>query len=156
MGFFSIKQNLILSLAIFFSLFTKSLASQISVYQVLKDYDFPSGILPKGVANYDLDVSTGEFAAYFNGSCSFSLEGSYQLYYEPAIRGHISKGRLQSLKGVSVKLFWFWVNIVEVRRAGNDLEFSVGFAGAGFPVDNFEESPQCGCGLNCNFGVSSF
>jgi hypothetical protein len=43
-----------------------------------------------------------------------------------------------------------WVDIVEVLRNGDDLEFSVGIAGAGFPIDNFEECPQCGCGLNCS------
>ncbi|PON35995.1 hypothetical protein PanWU01x14_332010 [Parasponia andersonii] len=121
-----------------------------SVYEVIKSFGFPTGILPKGVVGYDLDHSNGRFEAYFDGSCSFSLEGSYQLNYKSAIRGYISEGKLSRLEGVSVKLFWFWIDIVEVSRVGDDLEFSVGIAGAGFPVDNFEESPQCGCGLNCN------
>ena len=121
-----------------------------SVYEVLGGYELPGGLLPKGVIDYDLDLSTGKFTAYMNKSCSFSLEGSYQLSYKPVIRGYISKGKLESLAGVSVKLFWFWVDIVEVKRSGDDLDFSVGIAGAGFPIENFEESPQCGCGLNCN------
>ncbi|KAL5783870.1 hypothetical protein ACOSP7_008899 [Xanthoceras sorbifolium] len=125
-------------------------ASEPTAYEVLSSYNFPIGILPKGVLDYQLDSSTGKFAAFLNGSCSFSLEGSYQLRYKPAIRGHISKGKLQSLEGVSVKLFFIWVDIVEVSRSGDNLEFSVGIAGAGFPIDNFEECPQCGCGLNCN------
>ena len=66
------------------------------------------------------------------------------------IKGYISKGKLASLEGVSVKIFFMWVDIVEVLRTGDDLEFSVGIAAAGFPIDNFEECPQCGCGLNCN------
>lgn len=49
-----------------------------------------------------------------------------------------------------MKLLFFWVDIIEVSRHGDSLDFSVGIAGAGFPIDNFEESPQCGCGLNCN------
>lgn len=49
-----------------------------------------------------------------------------------------------------MKLFFLWVDIVEVSRSGDTLDFSVGIAGAGFPIDNFEVSPQCGCGLNCN------
>lgn len=122
-----------------------------SAYEVLKDYDFPVGILPKGVLDYDLDPSTGKFSAYLNGSCSFSLEGSYQLNYKSTINGYLSKGKLQTLEGVSVKLFFFWVGIVEVQRSGDALEFSVGIAGADFSIDNFEESPQCGCGLNCSY-----
>ncbi|XVF31399.1 hypothetical protein REPUB_Repub16aG0142700 [Reevesia pubescens] len=138
----------------FFLLIVQSFASETnkkpSVYEVLKDFNFPIGLLPKGVLDYDLDSSSGKFLAFLNGSCSFSLEGSYQLKYKNTIKGYISKGKLSSLEGVSVKLLFMWVNIVEVSRRGDDLEFSVGIAGAGFPIDNFEECPQCGCGVNCN------
>ncbi|XP_057963339.1 uncharacterized protein LOC131154531 [Malania oleifera] len=126
-----------------------------TAYEVLQGYDFPIGILPLGVTGYDLDASTGKFSAYMDGSCSFSLEGSYQLKYKSTIKGHISTGKLSGLEGVSVKLFWFWVDIVEVYRSGDSLEFSVGIASAGFPIDNFVECPQCGCGLNCNTGQVS-
>ncbi|OVA12701.1 Protein of unknown function DUF538 [Macleaya cordata] len=122
---------------------------QPSAYEVLEDYDFPVGLLPKGVIGYDLDKNSGKFAAYLNGSCSFSLEGSYQLKYKSTIRGIISKDKLSNLEGVSVKILLFWVNIIEVIRRGDELEFSVGIASANFPIDNFEERPQCGCGLNC-------
>ncbi|KAH0470167.1 hypothetical protein IEQ34_001725 [Dendrobium chrysotoxum] len=43
-----------------------------------------------------------------------------------------------------------WININEVIRTENDLEFSVGIASADFPIDNFYVCPQCGCGLNCD------
>lgn len=99
---------------------------------------------------YDLEEKTGKFRAYLNGSCSFSLEGSYQLKYKPTISGIISKNRLANLSGVSVKVVLWWLNIVEVRRVGDELEFSVGIASANFPIDNFFECPQCGCGLDCN------
>ncbi|EEF26923.1 uncharacterized protein LOC8270067 [Ricinus communis] len=127
----------------------KSVNEEPTAYEILSDYNFPKGLLPKGVIGYDLDTTSGKFSAFLNGTCSFSLEGSYQLRYKSTIRGHISKGKLSSLQGVSVKLLFMWVDIVEVSRSGDDLEFSVGIAGAGFPIDNFEESPQCGCGLDC-------
>ncbi|KAF7137407.1 hypothetical protein RHSIM_Rhsim07G0191500 [Rhododendron simsii] len=123
-----------------------------TAYDLLADYGFPIGILPKGVTAYSLDEPTGKFSASFNGTCSFSLEGSYQLSYRSTINGYLTKGRLANLEGVKVKLFWIWVDIVDVRRSGDDLEFSVGIASAGFPVDNFEECPQCGCGLRCGGG----
>lgn len=126
-----------------------------SAYEVLKDYNFPIGILPKGVLGYDLDPSDGKFSAYLNGTCGFSLQGSYQLKYKSIIKGNISKGRLTSLEGVSVKLFFMWVDVVEVLRSDDHLQFSVGIAGANFPIDNFVESPQCGCGLNCGDGQAS-
>lgn len=121
-----------------------------SAYEILQEYNFPVGLLPKGVLRYDLDKTTGKFSAYLNGSCGFSLEGSYQIKYKPTISGYISKGKLKQLGGVSVKVLFVWLNIVEISRSGDDLEFSVGIASADFPIDNFEECPQCGCGLDCN------
>ncbi|XP_054777501.1 uncharacterized protein LOC129285710 [Prosopis cineraria] len=121
-----------------------------SAYEVLGDYHFPEGILPKGVVGYELDRSTGKFRAYLNGSCSFSLEGSYQLSYKSTISGYISKDRLANLSGVSVKVLLFWLNIVEVSRSGDELGFSVGITSASFPLDNFFVCPQCGCGLDCD------
>jgi hypothetical protein len=78
-----------------------------TAYDILGDYNLPKGLLPKGVVGYSLDTTTGKFSAFWNGTCSFSLEGSYQLRYKSTINGYISKGRLSRLEGVSVKLFFF-------------------------------------------------
>lgn len=120
-----------------------------SAYDIIQDFDLPMGLLPKGVTGYELDRSNGQFQAYLNGSCSFALEGSYQLKYKSTITGSISKNKLSGLTGVSVKVLFLWLNIVEVTRSGDNLEFSVGIASAAFPIDNFYECPQCGCGLDC-------
>ncbi|KAK4406994.1 hypothetical protein Sango_0280400 [Sesamum angolense] len=130
-------------------LFLSAAGADSTAYEVLQSFDFPVGILPKGVTHYDLDASSGRFNAYLNGSCSFSLEGSYQLRYKSKISGYIHKDKLTDLSGVSVKVFFLWLNIVEVRRNGEKLEFSVGIASAEFGINNFYVSPQCGCGLNC-------
>ncbi|KAF6173565.1 hypothetical protein GIB67_022924 [Kingdonia uniflora] len=153
---FSVKTNNLTALLLFLTLCLTLLTpltaidQQPSVYEVLESYDFPLGLLPKGVTGYELDPTTGRFSAYLNGSCSFSLEDSYQLRYKSTIKGSISNGKLKDLSGVSVKILLFWVDIVEVDRSGDELTFSVGIAWANFGVENFEEQPQCGCGLNCN------
>ncbi|GMH13139.1 hypothetical protein Nepgr_014980 [Nepenthes gracilis] len=116
---------------------SSSLTDKPSAYEVLQEYNFPVGLLPKGVTGYQLESSTGKFSAYLNGSCGFSLEGSYQLDYKSTIKGYISNGKLSSLEGVKVKLLFLWVNIVEVYLSDDNLEFSVGMASAGFPIDNF-------------------
>ncbi|XP_059648471.1 uncharacterized protein LOC132294579 [Cornus florida] len=150
------SQTTITCLILLSSLVAKSFSEKPTAYEVIEDYDFPMGILPKGVTGYDLDESTGKFSAYLNGTCNFSIEGSsYQLSYKSTIKGHISQGKLSNLQGVKVKLFFFWVDIVEVDRRGDDLEFSVGITSAGFSIDNFEECPQCGCGFNCGSGQVS-
>ncbi|XP_039154882.1 uncharacterized protein At5g01610-like [Eucalyptus grandis] len=120
-----------------------------SAYEALEGYNFPAGILPQGVTGYELDPSTGRFRADLGGACSFSLQGSYQLRYKSTIGGYISPNRLASLTGVSVKVLFLWLNIIEVERVGDELYFSVGIASASFGIDNFFESPQCGCGFDC-------
>ncbi|CAN4091404.1 unnamed protein product [Withania somnifera] len=111
--------------------------ASLTAYDLLASYDFPVGILPKGVTGYDLDKSTGKFSVHLNR-------------YKTTFGGYIAKDRLTSLYGVSVKILFFWLNIDEVVKHGDDLEFSVGIASASFPLDNFLICPQCGCGLNCN------
>ncbi|KAK7277765.1 hypothetical protein RJT34_22782 [Clitoria ternatea] len=126
-----------------------SKAEKLSAYDVLQEYGFPVGLLPKGALGYALNRETGEFAVYFDGTCSFEIE-SYTLKYKSTITGVISNGRLSNLKGVSVKILILWLDIVEVTLKDNHLYFSVGIASADFEVENFIESPQCGCGFNCN------
>ncbi|KAJ1402371.1 hypothetical protein SESBI_28063 [Sesbania bispinosa] len=120
-----------------------------SAYDVLMEYGFPVGLLPKGALGYALNRETGAFAVYFDGTCTFTIEG-YTLSYKSTITGVITNGRLYKLKGVSVKVVLLWLNIVEVTLRGNNLEFSVGIASANFGAENFVESPQCGCGFDCN------
>ncbi|MED6121403.1 hypothetical protein PIB30_029779 [Stylosanthes scabra] len=122
---------------------------KLTAYDVLQQYGFPVGLLPKGIIGYALNKQTGEFAAYLDATCSFSIEG-YDLKYKSTITGVITQGRLYNLKGVSVKILILWLNIVEVRVDGDELQFSVGIASANFGVQNFYESPQCGCGFDCN------
>ncbi|KAJ8552947.1 hypothetical protein K7X08_020340 [Anisodus acutangulus] len=57
--------------------------------------------------------------------------------------------RLRKLSGVSVKVVLLWLNIVEVRRRGDNLQFSVGITSANFPIRSFEECPRCECGQKC-------
>ncbi|KAG0476883.1 hypothetical protein HPP92_013246 [Vanilla planifolia] len=121
----------------------------LTAYDVLQAYNFPIGLLPKGSLGYDLDPRTGKFSAYFNGTCEFALE-SYQISYKSTITGRISTNHLTELRGVSVKVLLFWINIIEVVRDGDEINFSVGIASASFDIGNFYICPQCGCGLNCN------
>uniref|UniRef100_A0A2P2N2Z1 Uncharacterized protein MANES_01G220800 n=1 Tax=Rhizophora mucronata TaxID=61149 RepID=A0A2P2N2Z1_RHIMU len=122
---------------------------KLTAYEVLEAYDFPVGLIPKGVTGYELNRETGEFSAYLDQTCKFPIE-SYELEYKPTVTGIISKGRLRNLNGIHVKVLFLWLSIVEVERDGDEIDLSVGIASANFPIDNFLESPQCGCGFDCN------
>jgi hypothetical protein len=73
-----------------------------TAYEALADYDFPPGILPKGVVAYTVDNATGAFTATLDASasgagssiCEFSIEGSYSLRYQTKITGKISPDHL--------------------------------------------------------------
>ncbi|KAL4588277.1 hypothetical protein LXL04_001160 [Taraxacum kok-saghyz] len=130
-----------------FPLFSST--ASLTAYEALEQYDFPAGLLPLGVTGYTLNEETGEFEAYLGETCSYSVEG-YDLKYKSTISGKISKDKLTDLKGISVKVVFFWVNIVEVTRDGDDLYLSVGLLSASFDISGFIESPQCGCGFDCN------
>ncbi|GAB4841113.1 hypothetical protein Ancab_021857 [Ancistrocladus abbreviatus] len=145
-----ITTTLLLLLLLSLSSPSLTVSEKSTAYEALQRFNFPVGILPKGALGYDLDEKTGKFHAYLNGTCSFSLEGSYDLKYGSTITGYISKNRLRNLSGISVKVLFFWLNIVEVTRVGDELQFSVGIASANFPIENFVECPQCGCGLDCD------
>ncbi|KAJ4956990.1 hypothetical protein NE237_013773 [Protea cynaroides] len=121
-----------------------------TAYELMQSYDFPVGLLPKGVSGYDLKNSTGKFCVYLDETCTFSLENSYELKYKSTIKGYIAKDKLSELEGISVKVGLFWFNIIEVTRSSEELDFSVGIASADFPVENFDESPECGCGFDCD------
>ncbi|PIN08759.1 hypothetical protein CDL12_18656 [Handroanthus impetiginosus] len=119
-----------------------------TVYEVLQSYDFPVGLLPQGVTDYELNRSTGAFTVYLNKTCSFTING-YNLRYKTKVTGTISTDKINNLKGIQVKVLLFWVNIIEVTRDDDEIDFSVGIASASFAVDIFYESPQCGCGFDC-------
>lgn len=142
---------LLISLTISSSLSSCTLIepNKLSAYDLLMEYGFPMGLLPKGAIGYSLNRETGQFSVYFEKTCNFVIE-SYTLSYKSTISGVISQNRLYKLKGVSVKILLLWLNIVEVSRKGNDIDFSVGITSAGFGVENFLECPQCGCGFDCD------
>ncbi|KAK1279218.1 hypothetical protein QJS04_geneDACA007220 [Acorus gramineus] len=121
-----------------------------TVYDLLQTYNFPIGLLPKGITDYDLDPATGKFTVRLNSTCGFALQGtSYSLRYRTTVTGKISRNRISDLTGVNVKVLFFWLNVVEVERDGDYLDLSVGIASAEFGVENFAECPTCGCGFDC-------
>ncbi|KAK2991077.1 hypothetical protein RJ640_010079 [Escallonia rubra] len=51
-----------------------------------------------------------------NGTCSFKLENNYELSYESTVKGVLSRGKLEKLNGVTVKVLLLWLNIVEGKQ----------------------------------------
>ncbi|GLJ16686.1 hypothetical protein SUGI_0286570 [Cryptomeria japonica] len=120
-----------------------------SVYEVLESYNFPKGILPTNAQGYVLNPDAS-FQVYLDKLCSFAIEAGYQLKYQSMISGKISPGYLKNLRGISVKITFFWIDISAVELRDGQLKFYVGFISAAFPLSNFYVCPTCGCGLDCS------
>ncbi|WCJ22237.1 hypothetical protein M5689_004335 [Euphorbia peplus] len=118
------------------------LVASLSAYNVLQNYGLPVGLLPEGVGRYDLNPNTGQFKAYLNGDCRFTIQ-SRSIKYSPVVEGVISNGRLENLEGVEVRVLLFWVGIKQVVRDGDQLIFTSTISSAEFPVGDFGFSPRC-------------
>ncbi|XP_047336587.1 uncharacterized protein LOC124940148 [Impatiens glandulifera] len=134
------------------SIATAADQNALSAYDVLKQYKFPIGLLPKGVRGYEINRNSGSFKVYLNKTCTFNIDG-YDLKYKSTISGMISESKIYNLKGISVNQLLLWWNIQEVRRQSEELAFSIGIASANFALDDFNQSPQCGCGFHCGAGA---
>ncbi|XP_043710026.1 uncharacterized protein LOC122658926 [Telopea speciosissima] len=122
--------------------------TQTTVYEMLEKFNFPKGILPEGATGYVL-YDDNRFEVYLNRDCKFNVDGGYTLHYSRKITGRVGFGSLRDLKGVTVKILFLWLGINEVSRGEGNLDFYVGPISASFPLDNFEECPQCGNGVDC-------
>lgn len=128
-----------------------STQDNLSAYQVLQQYNFPIGLIPEGVSDYELRSDSGEFKVYLDRTCSFPLRNSFTLRYDQTLSAVMSNDRIRDMKGVSVRVLLFWFTVVEVVRISDEqLRFSVGFASSDFQMNYFVESPRCGCGMHCD------
>jgi hypothetical protein len=110
---------------------------------MLEGFGFPRGILPVGVTGYKYRPSDGAFEVYLDGDCEFEVDGRYRLTYRRTISGNVEGGSIRNLGGVSVRMFLF--NLGVDRVVMEHLMFYVGPLSQAFPVDGFEESPECRC-----------
>ncbi|XP_071687114.1 uncharacterized protein [Rutidosis leptorrhynchoides] len=125
------------------------LARRPTAYEVIQDYGFPVGLLPSSVKSYDLNRETGEFMVTLRDKCSFPFDG-YDVKFKEVFSGVIKIDKLTKLKGISAGKFWVSMDIVEATRLGDEVDFSAGVFSLGFDVEDFEKSPQCGCGFDCD------
>ncbi|MCO5611981.1 hypothetical protein L7F22_066241 [Adiantum nelumboides] len=137
--------HFVLALTFLFAIIGISAADP-TAYEVLASFGFPEGLLPKTVENagadYVLDGS-GAFELHLEGSCKFTIPGSYEVKYDSRIAGSIESDRLHSLTGISVHIFYMWWNIDAITVSGQDLTFQVGPFSSSFPAENFDENPMC-------------
>ncbi|KAG0624068.1 hypothetical protein M758_3G221600 [Ceratodon purpureus] len=140
------------SLMVVFLLVTFTCACQVhsasmdpasDVYERLETYGFPEGLLPHIVTGYTLEPD-GKFTLYLESKCQVLIEGKYPLIYNKVISGMLSYGKLQGLKGITVKAFYIWWNISGIALGDDEsLFFDIGILSTKFSCDHFDDPPIC-------------
>ncbi|XP_010688165.2 uncharacterized protein LOC104902167 [Beta vulgaris subsp. vulgaris] len=138
----------LLSLSLLFFLYLSSENpnpnSLTSAHQELKTFGFPVGLLPKNVADYSLNHTSGEFAINFRDKCKLTLPpDNYLALYSKIVRGKIVKNKIAELDGIRVRALFQWWSITGIKSSGDNLVFEVGMLSAKYPAKNFDESPPC-------------
>lgn len=122
---------------------SKTSSDASDVYERLEGYGFPEGLLPHTVTGYTFEPS-GKFTLYLESKCQVLVERKYPLVYKNVITGMLSYGKLQGLRGITVKAYYIWWNIYGIALGDDEsLFFDIGILSTKFPCNNFDDPPVC-------------
>lgn len=114
-----------------------------TIYDVLRAYGLPIGLLPKGVKSYEL-YEGGVFEVNLDEPCYTRFENP--VMYHTLIKGKLSYGQIGGLSGVEAKELFLWFPVknikVDVPTTGF-IYFDVGVVYKQFSLSLFESSPDC-------------
>ncbi|KAI5082523.1 hypothetical protein GOP47_0002266, partial [Adiantum capillus-veneris] len=114
-----------------------------TAYEILEENGFPAGLLPSTVSSYELDEDDGAFTLYLESACTVNIPNLYPIKYKSTIAGSITSGKISSLSGITVKVFFIWWSISSITVSDENLVFKVGPASASYAITNFDENPVC-------------
>ncbi|KAE9448715.1 hypothetical protein C3L33_19402, partial [Rhododendron williamsianum] len=120
-------------------------------YEVLKQYEYPVGLLPAEVTGYILDRCTGRFSVFLKGPCHYTTETyAYPFKFEEIVTGVIRRDGITNIRGVRVKSVFGWFRITYVQRRFDDFfDVAAGATSSLVPIEKLQASPRCGCESRC-------
>ncbi|KAL2330163.1 hypothetical protein Fmac_017744 [Flemingia macrophylla] len=132
---------------------TATATNATTIYDELRAQGLPVGLLPKGIAKYWLNGSSGEFEVWMNEPCNAKFEN--EVHYDSNIKGILGFGRIGELSGVSAQELFLWFPVkgirVDVPTSGL-IHFDVGVADKQFSLSLFEDPPDCSPQVNVGSG----
>ncbi|KAK7340381.1 hypothetical protein VNO77_21083 [Canavalia gladiata] len=135
----------LLSLIVALSLFTVARGSNsTTIYDELRAKGLPVGLLPKGIAKYSINGSSGEFEVWMEQACNAKFEN--EVHYESNIKGTLGYGQIGQLSGVSAQELFLWFPVKGIRvdvPSSGLIHFDVGVADKQFSLSLFEDPPDC-------------
>ncbi|KAK4258229.1 hypothetical protein QN277_007701 [Acacia crassicarpa] len=114
-----------------------------TVYEILRTFGLPSGLLPDSVADYSFS-SDGHFVVHLEKPCY--VEFDYLVYYDTTITGKLSYGSITDLNGIQVRRFFLWLGVDEIRvdlPPSESIYFQVGFINKKLAIDQFKTIHSC-------------
>ncbi|KAM1160789.1 uncharacterized protein LOC126618379 [Malus sylvestris] len=115
-----------------------------SIYDHLRKQGLPIGLLPKGITDYSLNATTGEFRVLLEQPCHAKFEN--QVLYDFNVSGFLSFGRIANLSGVSAQELFLWFPVKGIRvdvPSSGLIYFDVGVVDKQFSLSLFESPPDC-------------
>ncbi|KAK9079047.1 hypothetical protein SSX86_000716 [Deinandra increscens subsp. villosa] len=123
---------------------TASTSAIPTIYDIVNQFGFPSGILPDSVTSYSTTPSDGDsftFTVYLKNPCYVKYD--YLVHFDSEISGKISSGKITELKGLKAQSFWFWLTIDEMKIDGSSLQFTLGLVTVKSDIALFVPIPTC-------------
>lgn len=118
--------------------------SQDSIYDHLRLYGLPAGILPKGVTDFSIDPSDGRFWVNLSRPCNVKFEN--QVHYGFNVTGTLGPGQIGELSGVSAQELFLWLPVKGIRvdfPSSGLIYFNVSVVNKQFSLSLFESPPDC-------------
>lgn len=115
-----------------------------SIYDHLRQYGLPIGLLPKGITEYSLNTTSGEFRVFLAAPCHAKFEN--QVRYDFNVSGTLTFGRIADLSGVSAQELFLWFPVKGIRvdvPSSGLIYFDVGVVDKQFSLSLFESPPDC-------------
>jgi Protein of unknown function, DUF538 len=125
-------------------------------YDTLQAHGLPSGLFPKGIANFSLS-DDGIFVASLNQSCTAKLDNAVK--YNATITGALSYGQIGSISGVSAQDLFLWFPVLGIRvdvPSSGVIYFDVGVVNKRLAVSLFDTPPDCTPETDTEHSVKGF
>jgi len=81
-----------------------------TIYDELRAQGLPVGLLPKGIAKYSFNGTSGEFEVWMPEPCNAKFEN--EVHYDSNIKGILGFGRIGKLSGMSAQELFLWFPFV--------------------------------------------
>ncbi|XP_073157584.1 uncharacterized protein At5g01610-like [Henckelia pumila] len=117
--------------------------SETSIYEILKLYGLPMGLLPKGISNFSFQDS-GKFEVHLDQACYAKFES--ELLYDKNVTGTLSYGMINEMSGISAQDLFLWFPVIEIRvdvPSSGLIYFDVGVVSKQFSLSSFDTPRDC-------------